>query len=325
MSESVILHHLPSALAARHYALCLLVLAVLGLPFVVSGYVLLLLTTVLIYSVAIMGLNLLTGFGGQISLGHGAFYGLGAYVAASMMSMFGFPYWIAVPSAGILCFVFGYLFGIPANRLTGPYLALVTFAFALALPQLLKYQGLEALTGGVQGLAITKPSVPAGMPLTEDQWIYLHTLLWMIALFVFARNLMTSQLGMSIIAVRDNPTAAAAMGVDVKRMKSSLFALSALYAGIAGALGAIAAQFVSPDGFSALLSISLLVGLVVGGSATISGPIIGATFITFVPNLTDQISKGATGIIYALLLLAIVFFMPSGIAGLRWRISRTAK
>ena len=135
------------------------------LPDVVSDYRLFLVSTMIIAAIAVLGLNLLTGFNGQISLGHGAFYAVGAYTAAILMDQFDMPYWATLPVAAVVCFVVGYLFGLPALKLEGHYLALATFALALAVPQILKYKWLEGLTGGVQGIVLNKPEAPFGLPL----------------------------------------------------------------------------------------------------------------------------------------------------------------
>src|SRR3984957_12480591 len=145
----------------------------LGFPFVASGYHIYQGAQVLIFAVALLGLNLLTGFNGQISLGHGAFFAIGGYGAAILITEFRLPYWAAIPLARIVCFVAGFLFGFPALRFGGLYLALATFALAVAPPQLLSYKGFDALTGGSQGLTLAKPSVPFGIALTPDQWLYL--------------------------------------------------------------------------------------------------------------------------------------------------------
>src|SRR3954465_8814333 len=153
----------------------LLLVVACALPFVVSNYRTFQLTLVLVYAIALLGLNILTGYNGQISLGHGAFYAIGAYVAAIMMDRFAVPYWTTLPAAAIVCLVVGFLFGLPALRLEGHYLSLATFALGVALPQLLKYKHLEKWTGGVQGIVITKPEAPFGLPLNPDQWLYFFT------------------------------------------------------------------------------------------------------------------------------------------------------
>ena len=143
----------------------------------------------LILAIALLGLNLLTGFNGQISLGHGAFFAIGSYGAAILMVKFGLPYWAAIPLASVVCFVAGFLFGFPALRFGGLYLALATFALAVATPQILSYKGFDALTGGSQGLTLAKPSAPFGIGLTADQWLYLVCLACAAALYWAARNL----------------------------------------------------------------------------------------------------------------------------------------
>ena len=142
-------------------------------PFIASGYHIYQGAQVLILAIALVGLNLLTGFNGQISLGHGAFFAIGGYGAAILMVKFGLPYWAAIPLASIVCFIAGFLFGFPALRFGGLYLALATFALAVAMPQILSYKGFDALTGGSQGLTLAKPPVPFGLRLTADQWLYL--------------------------------------------------------------------------------------------------------------------------------------------------------
>lgn len=179
-----------------------------ALPFIVSDYRLFQLTMVLVYAIALLGLNVLTGFNGQISLGHGAFYAIGAYTAAIAMEHAGLPYWATIPLAGLVCGVAGFLFGLPALRLEGVYLALATFALGLALPQLLKYKHFEEWTGGVQGLVIVKPDAPFGLPLNADQWLYFFALAIAIALFAVAYNLLRGRVGRAIVAIRDHPIAA---------------------------------------------------------------------------------------------------------------------
>jgi len=294
--------------------LILLVLAC-ALPFVVSNYRTFQLTLVLVYAIALLGLNILTGYSGQISLGHGAFYALGAYCAAILMDKAGVPYWATVPAAGAVCFVAGFLFGLPALRLEGLYLALATFALGVAMPQLLKYHHLEKWTGGVQGIVIPKPEAPFGLPLNADQWLYFFTLAVMLAMFVLGWNLLRGRVGRALTAIRDHAIAAEAMGVHNALYKSTAFGVSALYTGVAGALGAIAVQFVAPDSFNIFLSIVFLVGIVVGGLASISGALYGALFIQFVPNIADEISKAAPWAVFGVFMIGLVYLMPTGVAG----------
>jgi branched-chain amino acid transport system permease protein len=305
---------LPSRL--QLLGLALLLVAACVLPFVLGNYRVFQLTLALAYAIALLGLNMLTGYNGQISLGHGAFFAVGAYTAAILMDKAGWPYWATIPVAGIVCFVAGFLFGLPALRLEGLYLALATFALGVAMPQILKHKALEHWTGGAMGVVIVKPDPPDGVPLSQDQWLYFFTLAWVLVLFVAGWNLLRGRVGRALVAIRDQPVAAQAMGVNTALYKTLAFGVSALYTGVAGALSAIAVQFASPDSFSIFLSLTLLVGVVVGGLASISGAIWGALFIQFVPNIADQISKAAPWAIYGVFLIAFMYLMPSGVAGL---------
>ena len=300
----------------RNIFLLLVLLAVAcALPFLVSNYRTFQLTLVLVYAIALLGLNILTGYSGQISLGHGAFYALGAYCAAILMDKAGVPYWATLPAAGAVCFVAGFLFGLPALRLEGLYLALATFALGVAMPQLLKYHHLEKWTGGVQGIVIPKPEAPLGLPVNADQWLYFFTLFVTLVMFVLGWNLLRGRVGRALTAIRDHAIAAEAMGVHNALYKSTAFGVSALYTGVAGALGAIAVQFVAPDSFNIFLSIVFLVGIVVGGLASISGALYGALFIQFVPNIADEISKAAPWAVFGIFMIGFVYLMPTGVAG----------
>jgi branched-chain amino acid transport system permease protein len=284
------------------------------------------LTMAMIYAIAILGLNLLTGFNGQFSLGHSAFFGLGAYTAAILIENYGVPYYLTFPAAGLVCFGFGFLFGLPALRLEGVYLALATFALAIAMPQILKSSPLEPWTGGVQGIVVTKPDAPFDLPLSSDQWLYFLTLVIGVALAVAARNLINSRSGRAIVAIRDNPIAARAMAIDVSLYKTLTFGMSAAYTGIAGALSAIVVQFVAPDSFTFVLAIGLFVGLVVGGVGSIPGALFGGFFVLFVPNIAEQVSKGLAGAVYGVILILVIYLMPTGAAGLvRLVVSKIAK
>ena len=298
----------------------LLLAAACALPFMVSEYRTFQFTLVLVYAIALLGLNILTGYNGQISLGHGAFYAIGAYCAAILMDKYGVPYWATLPVAGAVCLAAGFLFGLPALRLEGLYLALATFALGVSLPQLLKYRHLEQWTGGVQGITITKPDAPAifaelGLELGQDQWLYFFTLAVTLVMFMLGWNLLRGRIGQAMVAIRDNHIATQTMGVNNAMIKSMTFGISAMYTGVAGALGAIAIQFVAPDSFNIFLSITFLVGIVVGGLASITGALYGALFIQFVPNIADEISKAAPWAVFGLFLIGFVYAMPAGVAG----------
>jgi branched-chain amino acid transport system permease protein len=305
-------------------ALAIIAVGILALafPFAASGYHIYQGAQVLIFAVALVGLNLLTGFNGQISLGHGAFFAIGGYGTAILITKFGLPYWAAIPLASVLCFIAGFLFGFPALRFGGLYLALATFALAVATPQILSYKGFDAFTGGSQGLTLAKPGAPLGIRLTADQWLYLVCLASAAALYWAARNLVRSRIGRALVAIRDQPTAAETMGINAALYKTTCFGLSALYAGVAGGLSALAVGFVSPESFGLALSLAFLVGVVVGGLASLGGALFGALFIEFVPNIADQLTvsfgegaKALPGAIYGALLILIMAAAPTGVAG----------
>jgi branched-chain amino acid transport system permease protein len=301
--------------APRHWVLAGAVAVAALLPFYFHGFVVFQLTEVMIYGLAILGLNLLTGFNGQFSVGHGAFYGLGAYATAILMYRYGVPYYWTLPAAGGVCFVVGFLFGLPALRLEGLYLALATFALAVALPQLLKFRGLEGWTGGVQGIVVNQPDAPSFLPIDTDQWLYYFTLAVVLVMFAGAANLVKSRTGRAIMAIRDHPLAAAAMGINPSLYKTLTFGISAFYTGVAGALAALSVGFVAPDSFNLFLSIYLLVGLIIGGMGSLPGCLFGGLFVLYVPNIAQEVSRGLAGVIYGVIMLLVIFVMPSGAAG----------
>lgn len=295
----------------------LAVLAIaIAAPFFAGNFLIFQLTLMLIYAIAILGLNILTGINGQFSLGHGAFYAIGAYTAAIMMDQFGIGYFWTLPVAGITCFISGFLFGLPALRLEGVYLALATFALAVVTPQLFKLTPFEYWTSGVMGIVIAKPEAPFGLSLNPDQWLYFLTLAVGLIAFVCANNLVSSRTGRALMAIRDNPIAARSMGINTSLYKSLAFGVSALYTGIAGALGAIVVQFISPDLFTFTLSVALVVGLVVGGVGWLPGALVGGAFIMFLPNIAESFSKGLSGAVYGVILILLMYAMPTGFGGL---------
>ena len=281
-------------------------------PLFVKNFIIFQMTMWLIYAIAVLALNILTGGSGQFSLGQSAFYALGAYTSAILMEHANINYALTLPFAGIICFGAGFLFGLPALRLSGVYLALATFALATAMPQLLKLGVFEQWTGGVQGLVVTKPDAPFGLPLSQDMWLYYFTLAISIAIYIFSVNLLRSRSGRAMMAIRDNEIAASAMGVDVSLYKTLAFGVSAGITGVAGGLGAIAVQFVAPDGYTIQLAIALFLGMVVGGVGWLPGSLAGAAFIVFVPNIAESVSKGLSGAVFGVILIIIIFLLPNG-------------
>lgn len=296
--------------------------AALAPLWVLEGFHLFQLTLAIIMSLAVLGLNIVSGYNGQISLGHGAFFAIGAYATAILMDQFQWPFLATLPVAAMLCGVVGYGVGLPALRLGGLYLALVTFSLAVAVPQLLKHRALESWSGGVQGLFLTKPDAPAWLPLDADHYTYLTVLIIAAGCYLLSWNLIRGRIGRALIATRDHPTAAEAMGMDIARLKTMAFAVSAMITGIAGGLSAVAVEFVAPDSFSFALSITFFVGMVVGGVASIWGSFFGGIFVLFVPNIAENISRSAPGVIYGVILILFLYVMPLGVAGLLNRILR---
>jgi branched-chain amino acid transport system permease protein len=291
----------------------LVVLAALIIaPMFVKNFIIFQMTQILYLGLAVLALNILTGGSGQFSLGQSAFYAVGAYTSAILMEYSGVNYALTLPIAGLICFAFGFVFGQPALRLSGVYLALATFALAVAMPQLLKLGFFEHWTGGVQGLVVTKPDAPFGMKMGQDMWLYYFTLAITIGIYIASVNLLKSRSGRAFMAIRDNEIAASAMGVNVALYKTLAFGVSAGITGVAGGLGAIAVQFVAPDSFTVNLAIQLFLGMVVGGVGWLPGSIVGAAFIIFVPNIAEGVSKGLSGAVFGVLLFLVIFLVPHG-------------
>jgi branched-chain amino acid transport system permease protein len=310
-------------------AFALLTVAVYALPAFVNDFRAQQLAYVGIYLIALIGLNVLTGYTGQISLGHGAFMAVGGYTTALLMTDHGVKDVVTIPLAVVVAGVVGILFGFPAARLSGLYLALATFAVAVAIPGVIRR--FEGFTGGGQGVnlfgtpeltASIAPVKIIGFELNFNNWIYY--LSWTIALigYVIAWLLLRGRTGRSLRAVRDSETAAVSSGISLTHAKVFAFGVSAAYAGAAGALFAMATNFVNPDTYPVTLSIFLLVGVVVGGLGSLSGLILGAVFIQFMPLWAQNVSKspGAPAVVYGVILILVVLALPLGAAGLFARI-----
>jgi len=283
-----------------------------------------------------LGLNILTGYNGQISLGHSAFVAVGGYTAAILMVDYGWPFWTTIIMGGVIAGALGFLIGIPALRLTGPYLAIATLGLALATPQILKkYDG---LTHGTQGINV-RPEVPPppefigdwfGIELSNDEWIYFLALFIAFMMMILAINIVRSRVGRAFVAIRDSEIAAQAMGISVPRYKTIAFAISAFYGGIAGGTYAQVVGYVSPESFNFLLSINFLTTIVVGGLASILGSVLGATGLIVVPELPGLVSfiPGASlpdelsWAFYGAALILVMIFAPYGLAGLFHRLMR---
>ena len=276
-------------------------------------------TQALALAIAVLGLNLLVGYSGQISLGHGAFFALGAYVSAILIVDHSVPYLITLPLAGVVCAVAGFLLGLPALRLHGLYLALVTLGVAIAAPQIIKRA--EGLTGGTQGLSVNPPTAPAWTGLANDQFLYYVTLAVVVVMFALAAGLVRGRVGRALIAIRENEIAAKTMGVNLARYKTGAFAVSAAYAGVGGALFTLPIGFLAPESFPLALSFGFLAAIVVGGLATIGGALFGALFIEFVPVYAADVNTALAGVIYGGVLILFMYLLPGGVMGIRRQIS----
>jgi branched-chain amino acid transport system permease protein len=314
------------------------------LPRVTSEFRLGEFTYVAIYFIALLGLNILTGYNGQISLGHAAFMAVGGYTAAVLiLGQEGFkllgqqpsdiipkhgmtPIW-TIPVAGVVTGVIGYLFGLPALRLAGVSLALATFAVAVSMPSIAKR--FEHLTGGGGGLSLPLPKAPFGWDISPPHWLYYEA--WGAAgiLFVVAWLLVRGRVGRAWRSIRDGEVAAVSSGVSPAVYKTLAFGISSAYAGVAGALFAIQNAYINPDTFPLTLSILLLASAVIGGLSSLSGVIVGALVLEFLPIyaqdppvLDVSFAKQAAPVVFGVVLMLIVYLMPGGAAGLLRRLTR---
>jgi branched-chain amino acid transport system permease protein len=314
----------------RFLGFLLFVAVVLVLPSRVSDFRSLELAQVGIFFIAIVGLNILTGYAGVISLGHGAFMAIGAYTTAILVADHGVKDLYTIPIAGLIALVAGFAFGIPALRLSGPYLALATFGVAVSTPIVIKK--FDNFTGGTGGINLFEsPDLTGaffgvhvfGRTLTFNDWIYYLTWAIALGLFVVAWAISVSPFGRALRAVRDNEIAATASGVWGASHKTLAFAISAFYAGIAGSLLAIWANSVQPGAFPAERSISLLVGLAVGGLGSLAPLVAGAAFLVYLPQWAQELSKapGVPAVIYGAVLILLMLMIPGGVGGLIRRVT----
>ncbi|MFN2469807.1 MAG: branched-chain amino acid ABC transporter permease [Gaiellaceae bacterium] len=300
-------------------------------------------TFVAIYFIALLGLNMLTGYSGQISLGHGAFMGIGAYVGAILtlggpgfelyqLDTHGIPIGdgmqplFTIPLAALLTGVIGLLFGMPALRLSGVSLALATFAMAVSLPTVAKR--FEDFTGGGGGLALNLPTTPFGWDISTRHWLYYEAWATAGVALLLAWLLVRGRIGRAWRAIRDAELAAVSSGVSPAFYKTLAFGISSAYAGAAGALLVIEVSYVNPDTFPLALSILLLVSVVIGGLGSLTGVIFGALLYEFLPVyaqdpplLPFDFSQQAPSVVFGAFLILIMFVMPGGVAGLFRQVS----
>jgi len=304
-------------------------------------------TYVAIYFISLLGLNILLGYNGQISLGHGAFMGIGAY--AAMIFILGSeglaatgaspPGWLpdhgmraifAIPLAGLVTGVIGYLFGLPALRLAGVSLALATFAVAVSLPLIAKHY--ENVTGGGGGVSLPLPTTPFGWDISTPHWLYYEAWATAGVLFLIAWLLVRGRVGRAWRSIRDGEVAAVSSGVSARAYKTLAFGVSSAFAGVAGALFVIQVSYINPDTFPLTLSILLLVSVVLGGLGSLVGGIFGALLLVFLPIYAQEppvlnfsFSKQAPSVVFGLVLILMVLVAPGGVAGLLRRVVQPAR
>lgn len=258
---------------------------------------------------------MLTGNNGQISIGHGAFVAIGGYAVALATTAWGMPPWLGVAVAAAACGIFGTLVGVVALRLSGAYLALATFALAVAIGPTIKH--FKSVTGGSQGLTLARVEVPAALAgaLTSERALYYVAWALFAVLCAFTAAVLRGRTGRALRALRDNEIAAISFGIEPFRYKSLAFGWSAAYAGVAGALLALATSYVSPDTYGLALSLSLLIGAVLGGLETLWGALAGGLVVEFLPLWAASLNPAAPSIAYGVALIVVVLTMPVGIAG----------
>ncbi|HOG16000.1 MAG TPA: branched-chain amino acid ABC transporter permease [Syntrophales bacterium] len=306
------------------------------LPFLSSPYLLYVINSIGIAAIAVVGLNILIGFTGQISLGHGAFFGVGAYAAAILATSAGVPFLLAVPAAAVITALVGLVFGIPSGRLKGLYLTIATLAGQFIIEYILIHW--EGLTRGTMGITLPAPSL-FGWKLTGDRTFYFIILASLSGLLWIAVNLMRTRFGRAFIAIRDNDRAAEGMGIPIFRYKLLSFAISSFYAGFAGALWAFYMVSVTTEPFNLGLSVEYIAMVIIGGLGSVSGAVFGAVFITLLNEglrwLTDNlinlgfISQSGINIAplrefaFGLAIVLFILFEPRGLAEM-WRIVRSS-
>jgi len=312
-----------------------LLLLFFATPFVVSSYMLYVINTIGIAAIAAIGLNILVGYTGQISLGHGAFFGVGAYAAAVLATRFGVGFYLAIPAAGVLTALVGMIFGIPSGRLKGLYLTIATLAGQFIIEYVLVHW--DSVTQGTMGITLPSPTI-LQWEVVGDQPFFFMIFVSLVAMTWFAVNIMRSKYGRAFIAIRDNDRAAEGMGIPIFKYKLLSFAISSFYAGFAGALWAYYMVSVTAEPFNLGLSVEYIAMVIIGGMGNIPGAIFGATFITLLNELLRYITGllmnlgfiTSSGLnmaplrefVFGLAIVLFILFEPRGIAEL-WRIVRS--
>lgn len=288
--------------------------AAAALSFCFPDFIVFRFTQAVIWSIALLGLVLLCGVSGQFSFAQAALFGVGGYSAAIIGAHTPFPVYVGLPLALLL----GYAAGWGLGRIAGGHSlwtqALVTFAFAIAFPQFLRWRLIERWTGGVSGLYLDFPAPPVDW-LSNDRWNFLMAVALLAAGTWLGANLIASRAGRALMAVRDNDLAAAAQGIDVAQARATISGIAGAYLALAGCLSSYQFGYVGPGSYGFALSVQMLFGLVIGGMYSPAGAIVGGLFLQFFPDLLAGLGKGLSGLLYAVLLIAAMVLMPSGIVG----------
>ncbi len=300
-----------------------LLLFFLLLPHFSGTYILYLASLAGVYSIVSIGLNLLFGFTGLISIGHAAFLGTGAYTTAILLTrMPAIPFPVILILSGFLAAVLGMIVGLPALRLSGHYLAMATMGFGFVMEEIFLHW--ESLTRGALGITVPKVSI-GPLRLATGVSKYYLILVMVLLMILVARNILKSKTGRAFIAIRDHEIAAQAMGVHLAWYKTISFVISAFYAGIAGSLYAVLLSYINAESFHLMVSVFYLEMVVVGGIASILGSILGAVFLTALPEILGARYQLYQIIVQGSVLVLILIFMPWGVSGMIWRLVRWAK
>ncbi len=295
-------------------------LVLLLVPFVFPNFLVFQFSLVLTYAIAILGLNLLMGFNGQISVAHGVFFAIGGYTSAIFMTRYGMNYLATLPIAVATSSLLGLLVGVPALRWQGLPLAFITFGLAVLVPPVaLK---LEPITKGATGISMPKPEPPAWFPGNQDTFLYWLCLAGVAVCVLIAWRLTHGDTGRSLRAVRDNALIAESLGVNLTKVRVATFTASAGFAGFGGGLFAIVNAYVSPESFQMTKSFDFLVGAIVGGITSISGAFIGALFIVFLPEWSADMNIALSGLIYGGVIVVMMLVARDGVVGLIGTLSR---
>jgi len=277
----------------------------LGLPWLLSDYLAYLTILILIAVVGALGINIITGYAGQISLGHGAFIGVGAYTCGILATKAGMPFWVVLPASGVMAAIAGVVFGLPSLRLKGLYLAMATLAAQLFLADYL-FIRLDWLTGGAAGLFVNRPDI-FGFRLNNDRYFYYLVLFITVAAVFFTINLFRTKVGRAFVAIRDRDIAAELIGINLLHYKLLAFGLGSFYAGVAGGLTAYFWTVISPEAFGLTVSIQYLAMIIVGGLGSVRGSVFGAIFIVLLPQFARSLVQAVAPVIPSAISVANIF------------------